>query len=163
MRKARLESPDLLILDVMLPGFDGFEICHRLRAEPATAKMPIMMLSSKQQKSDQDAASKVGANAFLSKPVDRTLLLAKVAGLLGIKNLRNRIRARSEPPLVACQAIYLSPGFSRFGKTAGLRATVSCFYMMVKTLRITSPMEVLPSFTFSIPSRFMVTMPSSRA
>jgi two-component system cell cycle response regulator len=83
LRKARLESPDLLILDVMLPGFDGFEICHRLRTEPATATMPIMMLSSKQQKSDQDAASKVGANAFLSKPVDRTALLTKVAELLG--------------------------------------------------------------------------------
>ena len=83
LRKARLESPDLLILDVMLPGFDGFEICHRLRTEPATATMPIMMLSSKQQKSDQDAASKVGANAFLPKPVDRTALLAKVAELLG--------------------------------------------------------------------------------
>jgi DNA-binding response OmpR family regulator len=83
LRKARLESPDLLILDVMLPGFDGFEICHRLRTEPATATMPIMMLSSKQQKSDQDAASKVGANAFLSKPVDRKALLTKVAELLG--------------------------------------------------------------------------------
>lgn len=83
LRKARQESPDLLILDVMLPGFDGFEICHRLRGEPATATMPIMMLSSKQQKSDQDAASKVGANAFLSKPVDRTSLLTKVAELLG--------------------------------------------------------------------------------
>lgn len=83
LRKARLESPDLLILDVMLPGFDGFEICHRLRTEPATATMPIMMLSSKQQKSDQDAASKVGANAFLAKPVDRTALLTKVAELLG--------------------------------------------------------------------------------
>lgn len=83
LRKARLEAPDLLILDVMLPGFDGFEICHRLRTEPATATTPIMMLSSKQQKSDQDAASKVGANAFLAKPVDRTALLTKVAELLG--------------------------------------------------------------------------------
>jgi DNA-binding response OmpR family regulator len=83
LRKARQESPDLLILDVMLPGFDGFEICHRLRSEPATAATPIMMLSSKQQKSDHDAASKVGANAFLAKPVDRTSLLAKVAELLG--------------------------------------------------------------------------------
>ena len=83
LRKARLESPDLLILDVMLPGFDGFEICHRLRTEPATATMPIMMLSSKQQKSDQDAASKVGANAFLPKPVDRKALLTKVTELLG--------------------------------------------------------------------------------
>ena len=83
LRKARLESPDLLILDVMLPGFDGFEVCHRLRTEPATATVPIIMLSSKQQKSDQDTASKVGANAFLAKPVDRTALLAKIVELLG--------------------------------------------------------------------------------
>jgi DNA-binding response OmpR family regulator len=82
LRKARQESPDLLILDVMLPGFDGFEICHRLRSEPEMAKLPILMLSAKWQESDRDAASRVGANAFLSKPVDRIVLLSKVTELL---------------------------------------------------------------------------------
>lgn len=85
LRKAREESPDLLILDVMLPGFDGFEICHRLRSEPDMAKLPILMLSAKWQESDRDAASRVGANAFLSKPVDRIVLLNKVAEFLGGK------------------------------------------------------------------------------
>ena len=91
LRKARTESPDLLILDVMLPGFDGLEVCHRLRNEPDMAKLPILMLSAKQQKSDQDAASKVGANAFLPKPVDRTALLSKVAEFIGDRKDPNTI------------------------------------------------------------------------
>jgi DNA-binding response OmpR family regulator len=83
LRKAKQESPDLLILDVMLPGFDGFEICHRLRIEPNTAELPILMLSAKGQESDQNTAARVGANAFLSKPVDRIVLLNKVTEFLG--------------------------------------------------------------------------------
>lgn len=82
-RKAKQESPDLLILDVMLPGFDGFEICHRLRIEPNTAELPILMLSAKGQESDQNTAARVGANAFLSKQVDRIVLLNKVTEFLG--------------------------------------------------------------------------------
>jgi DNA-binding response OmpR family regulator len=82
LRKARTESPDLLVLDVMLPGLDGFEICYRLRSEPDTSKLPILILSAKGQDSDRDAALKVGANAFLSKPVDRLVLLSKVTELL---------------------------------------------------------------------------------
>jgi two-component system cell cycle response regulator len=75
----------------MLPGFDGLEVCHRLRSEPDMAKLPILMLSAKQQKSDQDAASKVGANAFLPKPVDRTALLSKVAEFIGDRKDPNTI------------------------------------------------------------------------
>ena len=82
LRKARTESPDLLVLDVMLPGLDGFEICYRLRSEPDTTKLPILILSAKGQDSDRDAALKVGANAFLSKPVDRLVLFSKVTELL---------------------------------------------------------------------------------
>jgi diguanylate cyclase len=82
LRKARLESPALLILDVMLPGLDGFEICYRLRNDPATANLPILILSAKSQDSDKNSALQVGANAFLSKPVDRLVLLDTVAQLL---------------------------------------------------------------------------------
>jgi DNA-binding response OmpR family regulator len=82
LRKARFESPDLLILDVMLPGLDGFEVCHRLRSDPATEKMPVLILSAKGQESDRNAALQVGGNAFLPKPIDRMVLLNKVAELL---------------------------------------------------------------------------------
>jgi DNA-binding response OmpR family regulator len=83
LRKARQESPDLLILDVMLPGLDGFEVCHRLREEPTTAKLPILMLSAKGQDADKISAERVGANIFLVKPVDRKILLDTVTQLLG--------------------------------------------------------------------------------
>jgi two-component system, OmpR family, alkaline phosphatase synthesis response regulator PhoP len=82
-RKFKEESPDLIVLDVMLPGIDGFEISHRIHNEPDKFKPPIIMMSAKAQTSDRDAALKVGANAFLAKPVDRSILLKTISELLG--------------------------------------------------------------------------------
>ena len=83
LRMAKGESPDLLILDVMLPGLDGFEICHQLRQDPQTEKLPIIMLSAKGQEIDKTTGLKVGANEYLTKPIDRALLLEKITSLLG--------------------------------------------------------------------------------
>jgi DNA-binding response OmpR family regulator len=83
LRMAKDDKPDLLILDVMLPGLDGFEICSRLRNEPQTAKLPIIMLSAKGQDADKTTGLKVGANEYLTKPVNRELLLEKMTSLLG--------------------------------------------------------------------------------
>lgn len=85
LRKSRQENPDLVVLDVMLPGLDGFEVCHRLRSEATTAKLPILMLSAKGQDADKTTAARVGASVFLSKPVDREVLLDTVRGLLSEK------------------------------------------------------------------------------
>jgi len=85
LRKARQETPDLVVLDVMLPGLDGFEVCHRLRADPAIGKTPVLMMSAKGQDADKVSAARVGANVFLSKPVERTVLLSTVYELLGEK------------------------------------------------------------------------------
>jgi DNA-binding response OmpR family regulator len=82
LRKAREEKPDLITLDVMLPGLDGFEVCHRLRGDPETASIPIIMLSAKGQDADRTAALNVGANEFISKPPDRMALLNKIQELL---------------------------------------------------------------------------------
>lgn len=82
-KKAREEKPSLLILDVMLPGLDGFEVCHRLREEPATAEIPVIMLSAKGQDEDRTTALKMGANEFYGKPVDRLVLLNKISELIG--------------------------------------------------------------------------------
>jgi DNA-binding response OmpR family regulator len=82
LTKAKGENPDLLILDVMLPGIDGFEICHRLRAESQTAQLPILMLSAKGQAADKAMGLQVGANEYLTKPVERLVLLGKVKALL---------------------------------------------------------------------------------
>jgi len=85
LTKAKGENPDLLILDVMLPGIDGFEVCHRLRAESQTAQLPILMLSAKGQAADRSTGLQVGANEYLTKPVERLVLLGKVEDLLGAK------------------------------------------------------------------------------
>ena len=85
LSRAKGENPDLLVLDVMLPGIDGFEICHRLRAEPQTAQLPILMLSAKGQAADKAMGLQVGANEYLTKPVERLVLLGRVEALLAAK------------------------------------------------------------------------------
>ena len=82
LKKALQEKPDLVILDVMLPGMDGFDVCHRLRSEPQTAKTPIIMLSAKGQEMDKTTGLQVGADCYMSKPWSRTELLPKIATML---------------------------------------------------------------------------------
>jgi len=82
LRKALKEKPDLLILDVMLPGIDGFEVCHRLRAESQTAHLPILMLSGKAQEIDKDTGLKVGADDYVTKPVSPSETASRVKALL---------------------------------------------------------------------------------
>ena len=85
LKMAKDDNPDLLILDVMLPGIDGFEICHSLRAESQTANLPILMFSAKGQESDKATGLKVGADEYLVKPVDREVLLDRVTAWLSAK------------------------------------------------------------------------------
>jgi len=82
LRMVRENPPDLLILDVMLPGLDGFEICSQLRSDPPTAELPIIMLSAKGQETDRETGLKVGASEYLTKPVNRELLLETISRLL---------------------------------------------------------------------------------
>ena len=85
VRKALSESPDLVILDVMLPGMDGFEICHRLKSEPATAQLPILMFSAKAQEIDKDTGIKVGVDDYLTKPAAPSEIVSRVEKLLAKK------------------------------------------------------------------------------
>lgn len=80
--KASSLGIDLILLDVMLPGVDGFEVCHRLRQEPATAKMPIVLVSAKGRREDVETGLRVGANEYMTKPLSRVHLLATVKKLL---------------------------------------------------------------------------------
>jgi two-component system, OmpR family, alkaline phosphatase synthesis response regulator PhoP len=85
IRKAHKEAPDLVILDVMLPGMDGFEICHRLRSEPDTAQLLILMFSAKAQEIDKNTGLKVGADDYLPKPAAPAEIVNRVAKLLAKK------------------------------------------------------------------------------
>lgn len=82
LKKALGESPDLVILDVMLPGLDGFELCYRLRAETSTASLPILMLSAKAQEIDKATGIRVGADDYLTKPSAPEDIVSHVANLL---------------------------------------------------------------------------------
>ena len=68
MDKVLALPPDLIILDVMLPGRSGFDILRDLRAEPVTAKIPVMMLTARGQAKDRDLALRLGADHFMTKP-----------------------------------------------------------------------------------------------
>ncbi len=85
IRKAHKEGPDLIILDVMLPGMDGFEICHRLRSEPDTAHLLILMFSAKAQEIDKNTGLKVGADDYLPKPAAPAEIVKRVEKLLASK------------------------------------------------------------------------------
>jgi len=73
--------PDLIILDVMMPGMNGYQTCRALRATPATADRPILILTAKDQPTDQFWAREVGADDFLTKPVDLPELLDRIRDL----------------------------------------------------------------------------------
>jgi DNA-binding response OmpR family regulator len=84
LRKAQQEAPDLVVLDIMLPGVDGFEVCHRLRSDPESrqARMPVLMLTAKSQEADREMGQKVGGDLYLAKPVTPEELTEAVKALL---------------------------------------------------------------------------------
>jgi len=84
LRKAQEEQPDLLVLDLMLPGIDGYEVCHRLRSDPAgrERRLPILMLTAKSQETDRTMAEQVGVDLYFSKPATPEEITAAVDSLL---------------------------------------------------------------------------------
>ncbi len=79
---ARQHSPDLVVLDVMMPGLDGWEVCKRLRADPATAAVPLLMLTAKADEADRVLGLELGADDYVTKPFGVKELLARVKALL---------------------------------------------------------------------------------
>ena len=82
--KVLSEKPDLILLDIMLPGIDGYEVCRRLRADPATSYLPVVMLTASEM-AEKVKAIEAGADDFVPKPFDAQELLARVRSLLRIK------------------------------------------------------------------------------
>ncbi|MBU0704954.1 MAG: response regulator [Chloroflexi bacterium] len=82
LKLAQANPPDMILLDLMLPGQDGFEVLNLLRAEPRTADVPVIIVSSKSQLTDKQTATKIGADAYLAKPYKQAELLDLVHSLL---------------------------------------------------------------------------------
>lgn len=82
LSKADEAKPDLVILDVMMPDVTGLEVCQRLRAQPALARLPIIMLSARDQLEDKVNGFEAGADDYVSKPVEPQELLARAKALM---------------------------------------------------------------------------------
>ncbi|MCA8930116.1 MAG: response regulator [Alphaproteobacteria bacterium] len=78
---ARSYRPDVLVLDVMLPTLSGYEVLKAVRADPAIAGLPVLMLTAKGQEKDRRLAQELGANAFITKPFSNIDVLSRVAEL----------------------------------------------------------------------------------
>ena len=76
--------PDLVVLDVMLPLLDGFEVCRRIRDNPATKDTRILMLTARGRESEMEKGVAAGANAYMTKPFATKELIETVAGLIGM-------------------------------------------------------------------------------
>ncbi|MEA2645222.1 MAG: cyclic di-GMP phosphodiesterase [Chloroflexota bacterium] len=83
--------PDVVLLDAMMPRVDGFEVCRRLKADPATRLIPVVMVTSLNDVGDRVRALDAGADDFLAKPVDRVEVLARVTSLIRLKQLYDRL------------------------------------------------------------------------
>jgi two-component system cell cycle response regulator len=87
---------DLILLDIMMPGIDGFEVCERLKANPRTAHIPVVMVTALDQPSDRVRGLKAGADDFLTKPVNDIQLISRVRSLVRLKTLSDELRIRNE-------------------------------------------------------------------
>jgi DNA-binding response OmpR family regulator len=76
------QQPDLILLDVMMPEVNGYQVCRTLKEDPETSAIPILMLTAKSQESDRFWGIEAGANAYITKPFDMDDLIAKIRYLL---------------------------------------------------------------------------------
>lgn len=87
--------PDIVLLDVMMPGIDGIEVCRRIKQNPATQHIPVVMVTALDQPEDRVRGLEAGADDFLTKPVNDVALFCRVKGLVRLKMLTDELRART--------------------------------------------------------------------
>ncbi len=89
------DPPDLVLLDIMMPGLSGYEVCKRLRADPATALLPVVLCTSLDATQERVNGIEAGADDFLTKPINRPELFARVKSLLRIKALQDEVKSQA--------------------------------------------------------------------
>jgi two-component system cell cycle response regulator len=96
LRLAHSEHPDIILLDVMMPEMDGFEVCRRLKADPLTDEIPVVMVTALSEVADRVRGLQSGADDFLTKPVNDVALFARVRSLVRLKRMMEEWRLREE-------------------------------------------------------------------
>jgi class 3 adenylate cyclase len=95
LEKIANEHPDLILLDVMMPGINGYEVCKAVRANPATAILPVVMVTALDPREERIKGLEAGADDFLSKPINQPELFARVRSLLRIKSLHEETQRQA--------------------------------------------------------------------
>ena len=91
---AAKEKPDIVLLDVMMPGMDGFQVCRRLKDDPETRHVPVVLVTALDGRADRIAGLEAGADEFLTKPIDDVMLFARVRSLTRLKMVIDELRDR---------------------------------------------------------------------
>ena len=113
-------NPDIILLDVMMPGMDGYEVCRELKHNPATAHIPVVMVTALNDREERVRGLEAGADDFLSKPVDDATLFARLRALLRVKQVEDAWRMRAE----AARDLGLASPIEAGAPTAGAAAVV---------------------------------------
>ena len=117
---AKSWQPDLILLDVMMPGMDGYECCRQLKANPDTLHIPVVMVTALNEPAERVRGLEAGADDFLTKPVEYETLMARVRSLVRLKRLLDEWRARGE----TARALGLSADIETEPSVSGARALV---------------------------------------
>ena len=96
LAKLAADVPDLVLLDVMMPGLSGYDVCRRIRDNAQTALLPVVMVTSLDPQQERVHGIEAGADDFLSKPINQQELLARVRSLLRVKSLQDEVRTQAE-------------------------------------------------------------------
>jgi len=96
LEKVKTVSPDIILLDIMMPGMDGFETCRKLKEDPETAYIPVVMVTALSDKEDRVRGLEAGATDFITKPIDEVHLFARVKSLIRLKIMLDELRMRDK-------------------------------------------------------------------
>jgi adenylate cyclase len=89
------QAPDLVLLDIMMPGLSGYDVCRRIRADPATSLLPVVLCTSLDPQRERIHGIEAGADDFLAKPINQPELFARVKSLLRVKALQDEVKAQA--------------------------------------------------------------------
>jgi len=96
LQKVQSDQPDLILLDVMMPQMDGYEVCRRLKADPATREIPVIFLTAKTQVEDESRGFEVGCVDYITKPISPPIVLARLRTHLALKAAADFLRDKNE-------------------------------------------------------------------
>ena len=96
LKKAGEDPPDVILLDIMMPNLDGFEVCRRLTANPETARIPVLMITGLEERDARKEGIAAGAYDFFSKPVDVQQVLLRVSNAVYAKLLLDEVMANQQ-------------------------------------------------------------------